>query len=286
MRAWIGTLCLAMLPAVAGAQTLSGEYVFHGPNGPVRLVLEQAGGNVVTGVMRSFDGTEMQLRGELDAAGRVIGTITVGGGTGWFAAGLVEGKLLMAVAEIDPETGQPDMESGWSLAFERVGGASPGAAGGAVGLGPANPMGSSMGMQWGGAAGNQFGLAEDTPLIRQWRQHLSGKKLSYRDSYDSGGLGGYGGYSMRWDAYLCSDGTFLFQRASTVLGDVGGVGGYSHGGGMTYGTWRLVEQMGQVYIVYQMSDGTSDYAALRFENGATYLDRDRVYVTNDNPYCR
>ena len=143
-----------------------------------------------------------------------------------------------------------------------------------------------MGGQPGAAMGGQPGLAEDTPLIRQWRQHLHGKRLSYRDSYYSNDARGYGGYSMKWDAYLCSDGTFVYQHGSDVTGDVGGVGGYSFGRGATRGTWRLVEQMGQVYIVYQMADGTSDYGALRFENGATYLDRERVYVTEENPYCR
>src|SRR5690606_26539176 len=123
---------------------------FHGPNGAVTLVLQQDGANRVTGVMRGADGVEMRLQGEVDAAGRVIGTITIGGDAGWFAAGIVDGRLLMAVAEFDPETGQPDMESGWSLTFERVGGA------------------AGTGGTGGGQPGGQFGAAEDTPLIRQW----------------------------------------------------------------------------------------------------------------------
>src|SRR5690606_5426180 len=89
MRTWIGALLIAALPGIAGAQSLGGEYVFQSPNGPVRLVLEQGAGNVVTGVLRGADGSELRLQGELDAVGRVIGTISVGGGTGWFAAGIV-----------------------------------------------------------------------------------------------------------------------------------------------------------------------------------------------------
>ena len=190
MRAWIGVICvgtlgIAVLPGSAAAQSLSGEYVFQSPNGPVTLVLNEAAGNRVTGMLRGADGSQMQLQGELDAAGRVIGTISVGGGTGWFAAGIVDGRLLMAVAEFDPSTGQPDMENGWSLTFERVGGADVGggAAGGSLGMGgmgqagaPGAAMGgqpgAAMGGQPGAAMGGQPGLAEDTPLIRQWRQHL------------------------------------------------------------------------------------------------------------------
>lgn len=279
MRAWIVALCIAVLPGIAEAQSLSGEYVFQSPNGPVTLVLEQGAGNLVTGLLRGADGSQMQLRGELDSAGRVIGSISVGGGTGWFAAGIVDGRLLMAVAEIDPSTGQPDMENGWSLTFERVGGMGMGggAAGGAMGMGQGAAPGAAM--------GGQPGVAEDTPLIRQWRQHLTGKRLSYRDSYYSNDIRGSGGYSMKWDAFLCGDGTFVFQQGSDITVDVGTAGRSSFNRGGSSGTWRLVEQMGQVYIVYQMTDGTSDYGALRFENGATYLDRDRVYVTEENPYC-
>lgn len=286
MRTWIGALLIAALPGVAGAQSLGGEYVFQSPNGPVRLVLEQGAGNVVTGVLRGADGSELRLQGELDAVGRVIGTISVGGGTGWFAAGIVNGQLLMAVAEIDPATGQPDMENGWSLTFERVGGMGQGggAAGGAMGIGQGAAMGGSMGQ--GATMGGQPGLAEDSPLIREWRQHLSGRKVSFRESYSSFDVRGAGGYAMRWDAYLCTDGTLVFDRSSHVGVDAGGVFGYSGGAGMTTGTWKLVEQMGQVYIVYQMSDGTSDYARLQYQNGATYLEGERVYVTNENPYCR
>lgn len=284
MRVWIGALWIAALPGIAAAQSLSGEYVFQSPNGPVTLVLEQSAGNRVAGVMRGADGSLLQLQGELDSQGRAIGTITVGGGTGWFAAGIVEGKLLMAVAEIDPSTGQPDMENGWSLTFERVGGVSPhGSAAGGV-MGP----GAAQGGVWGQGAtqGGQPGEAEDTPLIREWRRHLSGRRVSFRDSYSSYDIRGGGGYAMRWDAYLCSDGTLVFDRSSHVGADAGSVSGYSGAVGKTTGTWQLIEQMGQVYIVYQMSDGTSDHARLQYQNGATYLEGERVYVANENPYCR
>src|SRR5690625_4783255 len=131
MRAWVGALWIVALPGIAGAQSLGGEYVFQSPSGPVMLVLEEAAGSRVTGVMHGADGSELHLQGELDSVGRVIGTISVGGGTGWFAAGIVDGRLLLAVAEVDPSTGQPDMENGWSLTFERVGAV--GTGGGATG---------------------------------------------------------------------------------------------------------------------------------------------------------
>src|SRR5690606_13331779 len=195
MRAWMGLVLSALLwPASpAQAQDLTGRYVFQSPAGPVVLVLEQVA-NRVTGRMEGADGNVFGLQGQIDEAGRAIGTISVNGGTGWFAAGLVNGQLLMAVAEFD-ENGQPDMENGWSLTFERAGGA-----GGQGGAAPAMP-GAAPAMP-GAAPGGQGGMPgarQDSPLLREWRAHLSGKRVTYTDSYNSGG---YGGYSMRWDAYI------------------------------------------------------------------------------------
>ena len=274
MRAWIGLVLTAVLwPASpAQAQDLTGRYVFQSPAGPVVLVLEQAA-NRVTGRLEGADGNVLALQGQIDEAGRAVGTITVNGGTGWFAAGIVNGQLLMAVAEFDAN-GQPDMENGWSLTFERVGGA--GGQGGAM---PAMP---------GAAPANQGkapGVTEDSPLLRQWRAHLSGKRVTYMDSYSSSSAGSYGGYSFRWDAYICSDGTLFFKSSSMVNADAGAFGFTADRRG-TPGRWKLVEQMGQVIIQYQLADGTSEYAVLSFQDGKTYVDGKRVYVTNENPHCR
>jgi len=274
VRAWIGlALAAALRPgAPAQAQELAGRYVYQGPAGQVVLVLEQAA-NRVTGRMEGADGNVFTLQGEMDAAGRAVGTISVNGGTGWFAAGLVNGQLIMAVAEFD-ENGEPDLENSWSLVFQRA------SVAGGQGAAAAVP---------GAAPGNQVqvpGMAEESPLILQWRAHLSGKRVTFMSSYNSGGYGSYGGFSERWDAYLCSDGTLYFQQNSMVNADVGGAFGFRGGNRATPGRWKLVEQFGQVFIQYQLADGTSDYAALAFQNGATYVDGKRVYVTNENPYCR
>ena len=272
MRATIGLVLTALLwPASpAEAQNMTGRYVHQSPAGPVGLVLEQAG-NRVTGQMEGADGNVGVIQAQIDESGRAAGTITIYAGTAWFSAGFIGGQLHVAIAEFGAN-GQPDIANGWSLTFERVGGA--GAQGGAA---TAMPGVAAAGQ--GGAAGR----AGDSPLVREWRAHLSGKRVTYIDSYNSGLSGGY---SQRWDAFLCSDGTLFFQRNSSVSVDVGGAYGYSGGNRATPGRWQLVEQMGQVFIQYQLADGTSDYAVLGFQNGATYVDGQRVYVTNENPYCR
>jgi len=272
MRAWIGLVLTALLwPAwPAQAQNLSGRYVHQSPAGPVGLVLEQAG-NRVTGRLEGADGNVGAIQAQVDESGRAVGTVTISAGTAWFSAGFIGGQLHVAIAEFGAN-GQPDIANGWSLIFDRTGGA--GAQGGAA---PAMP---------GAVPGNQGGMpgmTQDSPLLREWRAHLGGKRVTYIDSYN-GGLGG--GYSDRWDAYICSDGTLFFKRNSMVNVDVGGAYGYSADNRGMPGRWQLVEQMGQVFIQYQLADGTSDYATLGFQNGATYVDGQRVYVTNENPYCR
>lgn len=272
MRAWIGLALTALLwpGSSARAQDLGGRYVYQSPAGPVVLVLEQAGKRV-SGRLEGADGSVSAIQAQIDETGRAVGTITLTTGTAWSSAGPMGGQLHVVFAELDAN-GRPLTQSGWSLLFERVGGAF--AQGGEA---PAMPGAA------GGNQGQATGKAGNSPLLRQWRAHLSGKRVTYIDSYNSGLSGGY---SDRWDAYICSDGTLFFKRNSMVTVDVPGAYGYSGGNRGTPGRWQLVEQMGQVFIQYQLADGTSDYAVLGFQNGATYVDGKRVYVTNENPYCR
>lgn len=271
-------IVLLLFPGAISAQSLAGTYVFYGPNGPVTLSLQQQGA-ILTGTM-SGAGLNFTLRGTVEG-GRATGSIMVGDGAGWFAAGFAGNQLKVIVAELD-ENGQPDLSSAWNLDFTPTGGVAQGAMGAQSG----NVGGAAQ--DWGGQPGMPGGVQQgaNSPLVQQWLAHLSGKKLSYRESYGSFGPGGGGGYSNNWDAYLCSDGTFFFRSSSNVGVDVGGVFGSAGGGGVTRGTWRIIEYQGQAVIQYQMEGSGMEYGVLTFRNGVPYLDQSRIYVTNDNPYCR
>lgn len=254
-------------------QDLSGSYVFQSPQGPVQLVLQHTQAQVL-GTLTGADGSINRLQGTFDGQ-KATGTIAVGSGTGWFAAGFMDGGLTLLVAEIDPTTGEPDLDNGWRLDFTRSGGAgqpAPGASGGSVGAAPA-PRAAAP--------------SASTPLVREWTQHLRGKKISYRESYSSGSSGGY---SSRWDAYLCSDGTFHYQGSSSVAADVGGVSGSSSGGDSFRGQWRIVEQGGQAILQYQSQEqaGTEqgEWVPLSYQDGKTFFGNSRVFVTNENDVCR
>ncbi|HET7274344.1 MAG TPA: hypothetical protein VFI91_04160 [Longimicrobiaceae bacterium] len=125
----------------------------------------------------------------------------------------------------------------------------------------------------------------DSPLVQQWKQHLSGKKVTYMDSYG----GSSGGYSNKWEAFLCSDGSFHYQSRSRVNIDVGGMFGGGNDSDSFSGAWRIVEQGGQAILQYQRSEqmGTDQgtWVALGYANGETYFDGARVFVTDDNTRC-
>lgn len=279
MRSAVVSSMLLALVAVAAsrplsAQDLTGRYVFHGAAGDVTLALEQQGA-LVRGTMQGADGAVFQLEGQVEA-GRTTGRIVMGESAGWFGAGLVQGGLKVIVAELDA-LGQPNLASAWELDFVPI--AAPGQYGQAAtpaAPGPGVPAPSP-------APGGVASQREDTPLLNEWLGHLRGKRLTYMDSYASGG--GSGGYSDRWEADLCSDGTFIYRSSSMVSADVGGVGGYSAGSGGARGIWRLVEQRGQAVLQYRMDDGTEDQALLTYRDGKTYFGDQRVFVTEDNRSC-
>lgn len=269
----------------ASGQSLSGDYVFQSPQGPVSLQLQHTGAQV-TGIMTGADGSINQLEGTFDGQ-MATGTIVVGSGTGWFAAGFLEGGLTLLVADVDPTTGQPNIDDGWRLDFNRAGQAAGPPAAGAAAQGAAATV--APGPQ---AAAHQAAPAQssqDSPLVQEWLGHLRGKRVTYRDSYSSNDASGYGGYSNRSTAYLCSDGGFHYESRSRVSVDVGGAFGGSGGDDSFSGSWRIVEQNGQALLQYQRSDqaGTEQgqWIALGYRDGQTFFDSSRVYVTDDNDRC-
>lgn len=264
-------LFVLLLPLTAVGQNLAGSYVYQTPQGAVTLELQQ-NGSQVTGVMTGVDGSRNRLEGVFDGH-KATGTFTTTNGSGWFAVGFLEGTLTLLVADIDAATGEPDLDNGWRLDFMRDDHAAAAPATDGNAGAPGAPEASTS-----------------TPLVQEWMARLAGRKITYIDSYASSDAGGSGGYSNRWEAYLCSDGTFQFRSTSRVGADVGGVFGSSSGGDSFAGQWRIIEHNGQAILQYQRSElvGTDQgqWVALANRNGEIYFDGSRVYVTADNNLCR
>lgn len=274
---WL-VLASTLAPGTAWAQGLAGSYLHQAQQGQIRLVLEHAG-NQVTGTMTGVDGSVSRLRGEFDGQ-KAVGTISTADASGWFAAGFYEGKLTLLVAEVDPVTRQPNLDDGWRLDFTRAAaepqpGATPPGATPTPQRQPGQPSAAQTGV---------------TPLVQQWMQHLSGKKVTFMESYYSNDVRGSGGYSNRWDAYLCTDGTFHYRRGGSVSVDVGGGFGSARGNNAFSGRWRIIEQNGQAILQYQREEqlGTDEgeWVALGFRDGNVYFDSSKVFVTSENDVCR
>lgn len=277
-------LALMLIGCNAAAQDLSGSYSYSGPNGVVTLTLQQEAPNRVTGTMQGAGGLSFRLEGHVEN-GRATGSISTGEGSGFFAAGFEGSTLLLVVAEVDPVTRQPDLNQGWRLDFVRTGGAPVGAApgGGALGPGAGSMLGQAPAAAPQQAPPAAAGITSDSPLAQEWLNRLRGRKVTYIESYSSGG--GSGGYSEHWEAYLCSDMTFVYQRLGSVSVDVGAS---AHRSSQTTirGSWRIVTQGNQAAVEYRTTEGEQGHFMLAAQGNNTIWDGKRVFVTNDNNVCR
>jgi hypothetical protein len=127
-------------------------------------------------------------------------------------------------------------------------------------------------------------IRTDTPLAQQWDQRLRGKKLTQLSSYSSGGGGG--GYTSERVAYFCRDGRFLFFSSSSVsmYGNNGGMGS-SSGQNRITGIWRVVTEGDVAAIEIRNDRGEHGYLRLAFQQGKTFIDGTRTFVTDDNNRC-
>src|SRR5690606_36479452 len=150
-----------------------------------------------------------------------------------------------------------DLSDGWQLDFTRT--STHGASGGVSAAGDVARLGASP------------ATPAVAPLVQEWMRHLAGRMVTYIDSHADQ----YGGYSNRWEAYICSNGSFHFSSRSSVNVDVGGAFGNARGGDSFSGRWRNVEHNGQAVLQYQQEHEVEteqgQWVALGYSNGATYF---------------
>lgn len=130
---------------------------------------------------------------------------------------------------------------------------------------------------------------EKPRVMNDWEKEFSDAKLTYYDSYSSGGYGSsYGGYSTKIIIELCGQGYFTHSSQSSMSVSAGGSLGYSGGSGNGAGKWSIIENddespilrltfySGDIYEYYISLDGTK-----------TFLDGYRYFRTygEDGPYC-
>jgi len=131
------------------------------------------------------------------------------------------------------------------------------------------------------------GFTSDHPGLAQWYQHLAGKRLTQMESYYSSGgsVDGYstgGGYSSQSIIHLCRDKTFAAIQQGGVSVDAGG--GFGSGGSNSQyeGTWTLITNGQVVGLILMSSVGGRAELAMEFNQGQTFANGVRTFVTDDS----
>ena len=127
----------------------------------------------------------------------------------------------------------------------------------------------------GGAAA--AGADADTPLVKAWRQRLAGKKLTRLGRY-GGGAGGGGTYQT--EIVLLTSGRFTYYSESSVSADVDGVSGGAGGVTRSGGKWRIITRGGNPVLELHLDGKEPTYRNLRYENGKTFMNGERIFVTD------
>lgn len=262
---------LMPMPLMAQNPGFSGSFSSPGQNGTIVVTLQSAGNGQYTGTMSNGTLT-WQLRGEL-SEGALTGTVNTGQAVLGFEAHVAGSQLQLILVPIGPD-GTPQVDRGQELQFMRAPG--PAARAGSARAG-GNP--TTAPPPAAGASGQTGGPVDNSPLARQWRAQLAGKKVTYISSYSSNTVGG-GGLSTRYVYHLCSDGRFAFYGSDVVshnMPDVGAPGGGSMGA--NGGTWRIVTQGQVAGIELRFGNGQTELYRLDRQGGQTYANGNRVYVT-------
>ena len=125
---------------------------------------------------------------------------------------------------------------------------------------------------------------EAASQVREWDQFLRGKKLTYLHSYSSNTPGG-GGFSTQVEYYLCRDSQFHYRSSNSLSG--GSFAAFPGGGSASsgQGRWEIFSEGAAVGIEFRWNDGGVTASRLEFSDNTTYLNGERYFVTEDNPYC-
>jgi hypothetical protein len=132
----------------------------------------------------------------------------------------------------------------------------------------------------------QFKKADIGPLADQWKERISGTRLTYMSSYNSGG--GSGGYSNESIIDLCPQGYFNYSTNNHMSIDIGSTA-YSNRSGAGAGQWKVIgNHSGQAVLQLNFNSGEVYEYVLSQDGDKTFLNGDRYFRTwtGDNaPNC-
>jgi hypothetical protein len=124
-----------------------------------------------------------------------------------------------------------------------------------------------------------------TGTLADWKYQLGGTRLTFKESYYSGGDVG-GGYNLETEIHLCTAGYFLFYDQSMVSAGNASVNAYSGGNNQGHGNWDIVEQGGAFVLVLNFQNGTQKTFQLAWgEEQKLFLNGNRYYRTWTGEYA-
>jgi hypothetical protein len=126
-----------------------------------------------------------------------------------------------------------------------------------------------------------FHKPETANLITTWEEQLTGKKLTYLSSYNSGPSGGY---SAKRVLSLCANHRFILSTNSVVSIDLPDAAGNSGGINRSEGRWEIAVASGHPVLRLHFADGSQLQYLLGFQEGKLHLDGTRYFLTGD-PEC-
>lgn len=129
----------------------------------------------------------------------------------------------------------------------------------------------------------KFVKVDKTETIAQWKKLLTNARLTYMESYNSSGSGGYTSNQI---IDLCAAGTFNYNQQSNLSVDTGGASGYSGDSAKGSGRWAIVTNM-QNQPVLQLTFYNSEVYEyiLATEGEKTLLNGHRYYRTYKGQYA-
>jgi hypothetical protein len=134
---------------------------------------------------------------------------------------------------------------------------------------------------------SQQGMAASGSLA-DWKYQLGDTKLTYKESYYSGGEHG-GGYNITEEIHLCKAGYFLYYDNNMIAAGSTDVSGYSAGSSSGHGTWNIEDRGGSYILVLSFKNSTvKEYSLAWGEESKLFLNGFRFYRTweGDNaPDC-
>lgn len=136
----------------------------------------------------------------------------------------------------------------------------------------------------------QNNSSDEVPVAsnaKEWRQQLGGSRLTFRESYYSGGTSS-GGYNLRRQIDLCKPGYFNFEGSSLVSGGNSNVNGYSSGSSAGAGSWEVQQKGSASYLILNFNDGSVSELKIEYIDKKLYLSGERYFWTWSGefaPYC-